>query len=81
MMNDKRYLIFENSSAFGRNGIQVSGLSNDINFPIESDICILYYFKNNVDFGIEIDEKINLIPGEYKISVYIKNLMIILLTL
>ena len=30
------------------------------------------FFQNNVDFGIEIDEKINLIPGEYKISVYIK---------
>ena len=72
MMKDKRYLIFENSSAFGRNGIQVSGLSNDINLPFKSDICILYYFKNNVDFGIEIDEKINLIPGDYKISVYIK---------
>ena len=57
MMKDKRYLIFENSSAFGRNGIQVSGLSNDINLPIKSDICILYFFKIMLTLELKLTRK------------------------
>lgn len=72
-MTNKNYWIFENSSNFGRNGIEISGLSKNIQLPTKFDICISYYLKNNDKMGIKIDEKINLVPGEYTVGVYIKD--------
>ena len=52
MMKDKRYLIFENSSAFGRNGIQVSGLSNDINLPL--NLISVFYIISKIMLTLEL---------------------------
>ena len=64
-------MIFDDSN-FGKNGIPISELSSNIRFPNISDICISYYTKSMPKLGINLEEKVQLAPGKYRVFLYIK---------
>ena len=70
-MQNKTFMIFDDSN-FGKNGIPISELSSNIRFPNISDICISYYTKSMPKLGINLEEKVQLAPGKYRVFLYIK---------